>query len=94
MTRNESKGKNEGKYLTENLKSGTTWWELGPIFQEVDVNSIGGVCDIGDPASNQHDSKSSNYYTTALLVINQAQLDLPRQKGFSNKRIEEHKQER
>ena len=31
--------------------------------------------DVGDPASNQHDSKSSNHYTTAPLVINQAQLD-------------------
>jgi hypothetical protein len=27
------------------------------------------------------------------LVINQAQLDLPRQEGFSYKRIEEHKPE-
>jgi hypothetical protein len=27
------------------------------------------------------------------LVINQAQLDWPRQEGFSCKRIEEHKQE-
>ena len=31
---------------------------------------------------------------TAPLVINQAQLDWPRQEGFSYKRIEEHKQER
>ena len=31
---------------------------------------------------------------TAPLVINQAQLDWPRQEGFSCKRIEEHKQER
>ena len=73
--------------------SDTTWWELGPIFREVEVNSIGGVCDVGDPASNQHDSKSSNCYTTAPLVINQAQLNWPRQEGFSYKRIEEHKQE-
>ena len=51
------------------------------------------MCDIGDPASNQHDLKSSNCYTTALLVINQAQLDCPRREGFSCKRIEEHKQE-
>ena len=70
-----------------------TWWELGPIFREIKVNSIGRVCDVGDPASNQHDSKSSNRYTTASLVINQAQLDWPRQEGFSCKRIEEHKQE-
>ena len=49
--------------------------------------------DVGDPASNQHDSKSSNRYTTALLVINQAQLDWPRWEGFSCKWIEEHKQE-
>ena len=66
---------------------------LGPIFREVEVNSIGGVCDVGDLASNQHDSKSSNRYTTAPLVINQSQLDWPRQEGFSCKRIEEHKQE-
>ena len=70
------------------------WWVLGPIFWEVEVNSIGGVCDIGDPASNQHDLKSSNRYTTAPLVINQTQLDWPRREGFSCKRIEEHKQER
>ena len=76
-----------------NLKYDTTWWELGPIFREVEVNSIGGVCDVGDPASNQHDSKSSNRYTTAPLVINQAQLDWPHWEGFSCKRIEEHKQE-
>ena len=31
---------------------------------------------------------------TAPLVINQAQLDWPRQEGFFYKRIEEHKQER
>ena len=37
--------------------------------------------------------KPYNRYTTALLVINQAQLDWPRQEGFSCKRIEEHKQE-
>ena len=71
-----------------------SWWGVGPIFQEVEVNSIGEVCDIGDPASNQHDLKSSNRYTTAPLVINQAQLDWPRQEGFSYKRIKEHKQER
>ena len=69
------------------------WWEIGPIFREAEVNSIGGVCDVGDPASNQHDSKSSNRYTTAPLVINQAQLDWPRREGFSCKQIEEHEQE-
>ena len=31
---------------------------------------------------------------TAPLVINQAQLDWPRQEGFFYKRIKEHKQER
>ena len=41
----------------------------------------------------RHDSKSCNCYTAAPLVINQAQLDCPRQEGFSCKRIEEHKQE-
>ena len=51
------------------------------------------MCDVGDPASNQHDSKSSNCYTTAPLVINQAQLDWLRREGFSCKRIEERKQE-
>ena len=69
------------------------WCRLGLIFREVEVNSIGGVCDVGDPASNQHDLKSSNRYTTAPLVINQAQLDWPHWEGFSCKRIEEHKQE-
>ena len=69
------------------------WRGVGPIFREVEVNSIGGVCDIGDSASNQHDSKSSNHYTTAPLVINQAQFDWPRREGFSYKWIEVHKQE-
>ena len=41
-----------------------------------------------------HDSKSCNCYTAAPLVINQPQLDWPRQEDFSCKRIEEHKQER
>ena len=81
------KGRRE-LYLTVNLNPDTTWCRLGPIFWEVEVNSIDGVCDVGDPASNQHDSKSSNRYTTALLVINQIQLDWPRQKDFSCKRIE------
>ena len=44
---------------------------------------IGGVCDIGDPASNLYDSKSSNHYTTAPLVINQAQLVDLAEKAFS-----------
>ena len=81
-------------YITVNLNPDTTWCRRGPIFREVEVNSIDGVCDVGDPTSNQYDSKSSNRYTTAPLVINQAQLDLPRREGFSCKRIEEHKQER
>ena len=51
------------------------------------------MCDVSDPASNQHDSKSNNRYTTAPLIINQAQLDWPRWEGFSCKRIEKHKQE-
>ena len=76
-----------------NLKSDTTWWRRGSIFWEVEVNSIGGVCDVGDPASNQYDSKSSNRYTTVPLVINQAQLDWSRREGFFCKRIEKHKQE-
>ena len=38
--------------------------------------------------------RTCNHYTTAPLVINQAQLDRSRQEGFSCKRIEEHKQER
>ena len=67
------------------------WWGVGPIFREVEVNLIGEVCDVGDPASNQHNSKSSNHYTTAPLVINQAQLDWPRREGFFCKRIEGHK---
>ena len=41
----------------------------------------------------RHKFEACNRYTTALLVINQAQLDWPRQEGFSYKRIEEHKQE-
>ena len=42
----------------------------------------------------RHEFEAYNRYTTAPLVINQAQLDWPRQEGFSCKRIEEHKQER
>ena len=42
----------------------------------------------------RHEFEDYNRYTTAPLVINQAQLDWPRQEGFSCKRIEEHKQER
>ena len=42
----------------------------------------------------RHEFEASNCYTTILLVINQAQLDWPRQEDFSYKRIEEHKQER
>ena len=84
------KEKTKGNTSRKKPGSDTTWWELGPIFREVEVNSIGGVCDVGDPASNQHDSKSSNRYTTAPLVINQAQLDWLRREGFSCKRIEEH----
>ena len=41
----------------------------------------------------KHEFEAYNRYTTAPLVINQAQLDWPRQKDFSYKRIEEHKQE-
>ena len=41
----------------------------------------------------KHEFEACNYYTTAPLVINQTQLDWPRQEGFSCKRIEEHKQE-
>ena len=88
------KGENHDNTSRTTWNSDTTWCRRGPIFREVAVNLIGGVCDIGDPASNQHDSKSSNRYTTAPLVINQAQLDWPRQEAFSCKRIEEHKQER
>ena len=42
----------------------------------------------------RHEFEAYNRYTTALLVINQAQLDWPRREGFSCKRIEKHKQER
>ena len=42
----------------------------------------------------RHDSKFCNRYTATPLVINQAQLDWPRQEGFSYKWIEEHKQEK
>ena len=35
--------------------SDTTWWVLGPIFQEVRVRSIGGDLDVDDSASNQQD---------------------------------------
>jgi hypothetical protein len=37
---------------------------------------------------------SRKYSSTPLLVINQAQLDWPRQEGFPYKWIEEQKQER
>ena len=47
----------------------------GPIFREVAIGSIGGELDVGDPASNQTRFEPCNRYTTAPLVINQAQLD-------------------
>ena len=68
------------------------WCRTGLIFREVEVNSIGGVSMLVIQLLIRHDSKSSNCYTTAPLVINQAQLDWPRREGFSCKRIEEHKQ--
>ena len=55
------------------------------------VNSIGGVCDVGDPASNQTWFEVPQPF--APLVINQAQLDWPHREGISGKRIEEYKQE-
>ena len=67
--------------------------KTGPIFREVIVNLIGGDSTLAIRLLIRHDSKSCNRYTAALLVINQAQLDWPRQKGFSCKRIEKHKQE-
>ena len=42
----------------------------------------------------RHEFEACNHYTTAPLVINQAQLDWLRQEDFSCKRIEERKQER
>ena len=73
--------------------SDTNWWGSGPIFRE--------VIDKFDLWTTQHWRSSfksawfepSNHYTTAPLVINQAQLDWPRQEGCSCKWIEEHKQE-
>ena len=41
----------------------------------------------------RHEFEACNRYTTTLFVINQEQLDWPRQEGFFCKRIEEHKQE-
>ena len=41
----------------------------------------------------KHEFEAYNRYTTAPLVINQAQLDWPRREGFFCKRIEGHKQE-
>ena len=41
----------------------------------------------------RHEFEACNCYTTAPLVINQAQLDWPRREGISYMRIEEHKQE-
>jgi hypothetical protein len=66
----------------------------GPIFREVGVNLIGGTSMLAIQLLITHDSKSCNCYTTAPLVINQPQLDWPRQENFSCKRIGEHKQER
>ena len=42
----------------------------------------------------RHEFEAYNRYATALLVMNQEQLDWPRQEGFSCKQIKEHKQER
>jgi len=71
----------------------SAWWEYGPIFREVI-----GKFDLWRTRRWRSGFKSArsepcNHYTTAPLVINQAQLDWPRQEGFSCKRIEEHKQE-
>ena len=58
------------------------------------VNSIDGDSTLAIRLLIRPDVKSCNRYTIALLVIKQAQLDWPRQEGFSCKRIEEHKQDR
>ena len=74
---------------------GNVFDKARPIFREVEgVNSIGGELDDDDPALNHTWFEPCNCYTIAPLVINQAQLDWPRQEGFFCKRIEEHKQER
>ena len=70
------------------------WWGRGPIFREVGVNLIGGTSMLAIQLLITHDSKSCNCYTAAPLVINQPQLNWPRQENFSCKRIGEHKQER
>ena len=75
-------------------RSNPCWWGLGPIFREVKIRSIGGDSTLATRLLIRHDSKSCNCYTTALLVINQAQLGWTHQEGFFCKRIEEHKQER
>ena len=75
-------------YLTINLNLDTTWWKLGSIFREVGVNLIDWESTLAIRLLIRHDSKSCNRYTTASLVINQAQLDWPRQEDFSCKRIE------
>jgi len=69
------------------------WWASGPIFQEVI-----GKFDLWRTWRWRSGLKSAwfeprNCYTTTPLDINQAQLDWPRQEGFSWKRIKEHKQE-
>ena len=69
------------------------WWGSGPIFWE-----IIGKFDLWRTRRWRSGFKSTwfescNRYTTAPLVINQAQLDWPRQEGCSCKWIEEHTQE-
>ena len=64
------------------------WCRTGLIFREVEVNSIGGVSMLVIQLLIRHDSKSSNCYTTAPLVINQAQLDWPRR---ANRRTQARK---
>jgi hypothetical protein len=58
------------------------------------ANLIGGVTMLAIRVSNQSRFEPLDPLHHYPLVINQAELDWPRQEGFPFKRIEEHKQER
>jgi hypothetical protein len=55
----------------------------GPIFREVDGYVDWWRLDAGDLGFESARFGPRIHYTTAPLIINQAQLDLPRHKGFS-----------
>jgi hypothetical protein len=92
MNTNEPKGKQED-YLTGNRG---IWYQMigdGPIYREVDGYVDWWRLDVDNLSFESARFGPSNHYTTAPLVINQAQLDWPCHEGFSLQANWEHKQE-